>query len=71
MKLNQDKYHLLVSGYKHENVWAQIGNEIIWETNQQKLLGLQIDKNMNFSEYVFIMQKSWQKTLSLRDYQIS
>ena len=27
MKLNQDKCHLLVSGYKHENVWAQIGDE--------------------------------------------
>ena len=33
MKLNQDKCHLLVSGYKHENVWAQIGDEIIWESN--------------------------------------
>ena len=26
MKLNQDKWHLLVSGYKNENVWANIGN---------------------------------------------
>ena len=22
MKLNQDKCHLLVSGYKHENIWV-------------------------------------------------
>ena len=29
MKLDQDKCHLLVGGYKHENVWAQIGDEII------------------------------------------
>ena len=27
MKLNQGKCHLLVSGYKNENVWANIGNE--------------------------------------------
>ena len=27
MKLNQDKCHLLVSGYKNENVWANIGKE--------------------------------------------
>ena len=27
VKLNQGKYHLLVSGYKNENVWANIGNE--------------------------------------------
>ena len=25
MKLNQDKCHLLVSGFKYENVWAKIG----------------------------------------------
>ena len=25
MKLNQDKCHLLVSGYKNENIWARIG----------------------------------------------
>ena len=42
MKLNQDKCHLLVSGYKHENVCAQIGDEKNWESNKQKLLGMQI-----------------------------
>ena len=25
MKLNDDKCHLLTSGHKYENVWAQIG----------------------------------------------
>ena len=40
-KLNQDKCHLLVSGYKHENVWVQIGDEKIWESNKEKLLDLQ------------------------------
>ena len=34
MELNQDKCHLLVSGYKLENVWAQIGDEIIWKSNK-------------------------------------
>ena len=30
MKLNQDKCHLLVTGYKYENVWIQIlsGNNL-------------------------------------------
>ena len=41
MKLNQDKCHLLVSGYKNENVWANIGKEKIWESNK-KLLGLDL-----------------------------
>ena len=27
MKLNQDKFHLLFSGFKYENVWAKIGKQ--------------------------------------------
>ena len=34
MRLNHDKCHLLVSGYKNENVWANIGTEKIWESNK-------------------------------------
>ena len=48
MKLIQDKCHLLIPGYKHENVWTQIRDEIIWQRNKQKLLGLQIDRILNF-----------------------
>ena len=65
MKLNQYKCRLLVSGYKHENVWAQIGDEIIWESNKQKLLGLQIDRNMNFNEHVSSLCKKAGKKLSI------
>ena len=58
MKLKQEKCHLLVSAYTHENVCAKIGDEINWESNKQKLLGLQIDRSLNFGECVLIMQKS-------------
>ena len=34
------KCHLLVSGYKNENIWANIWNEQNWESNMQKLLAL-------------------------------
>ena len=34
MKLNQDKCFLLIYGYKHENIWVQNGEEIIWEKNK-------------------------------------
>ena len=47
MNINQDKCHLLICGYKHENVW---GDEIIWESNKQKSLGFQIDRNLKFNE---------------------
>ena len=52
MKLSQDKCHLLVFGYKHKNVWAQIEDEIVCESNKQKLLGFHVDRNLNFNEYV-------------------
>ena len=47
IKLNH-KCHLLVSGYKHETVWAKICETKIWESNKQKLLGALIDGNLNF-----------------------
>ena len=48
MKLNQEKCHLLVSGYKHENICTRIGQTKIWESRKQKLLGVKIDSNLNF-----------------------
>ena len=52
MKLKQDKCHLLISGHKNENVCANIGKEKIWESNKQKLIGSDIDRNLNFNENV-------------------
>ena len=40
MKLNQDKYHSVVSGFKYENVWAKCGKTKIWEIKKDKLLGV-------------------------------
>ena len=52
MKLNQEKCHLLVSRYKHEDIWARIGQTKIWESRKQKFLGAEIDSNLNFDLYV-------------------
>ena len=52
MKLNQDKCHLVISRYKYESVWANIGPCKIWESNDQKLLGVNIDRNVEFNHYV-------------------
>ena len=65
MKLNQGKSHLLVSGHKHETVWAKIGETKIWESNKQKLLGIAIDRNLNFEEYVFDLRKEDGRKLSV------
>ena len=52
MKLNEDKCHLLVGGYKHESICAKIGDARIWESNKQKLLGVHIDRTLSFDEQV-------------------
>ena len=52
MKLNTDKCHLIVSGYQHEQVWANIGKDLIWESNDVKLLGITINRDLNFDKHV-------------------
>ena len=64
-KLNQDKFHLLVSGHKHETVWAKIGETKIWESNKQKLLCVVLDRNLNFDEYVYNLCKKADRKLSV------
>ena len=34
IKFNEDRFYLLVGGYKHENIWVQIGDAIIWQSNK-------------------------------------
>ena len=40
MKLNQEKWLLLLSGHKHEIIWERIGQTNIWEVGK-KLLGVE------------------------------
>ena len=54
MKLTQTKCHLLVSGYKHECVFAKIGNDQIFESNNVKLLGITINNELKFDKHVAI-----------------
>ena len=65
MKLNQEKCHLLVPGYKHENIFANIGQSQIWESSKEKLLGLDIDKDLKFNDYVFCLCKKAGQKLSV------
>ena len=38
VKLNLDKFYFIVSGFKHKQVCANIGKNLIWESNDVKLL---------------------------------
>ena len=48
MTPDQDKCHLLVSGHKHESVFANIGETWLWEEYCAKLFGIQIDRGLRF-----------------------
>ena len=52
MKLNTDECHLRVLSYKHEKVWENLGKDLIWETNDVKLLGITIDGDLKFDKHV-------------------
>ena len=57
IKLNQDKCHFLFSGNKHEVMFTKIGHSKIWESCSQKLLGIIIDQNLKFDEYILTQCK--------------
>ena len=65
MKLNEDKCHFIISGYKHEIMFANIGESRIWEKGQQKLLGVTIDKNLKFKEHILNQCKKAGKKLTV------
>ena len=52
MKLNTDKCHLIVSGYKYEQVWTNIGKDLIWESDDVKLLRITTDSDPKFDKHV-------------------
>ena len=66
MKLNTDKCRLIVSDYKHEQVWVNIGKDLIWESNDVKLLGVTIDSDLKFDKHVLkLCSKTNQKLSAL------
>ena len=69
MKLNGDKCHLLTAGHKHEWMWANIGNNKIWESKNEKLLGIHIDNELSFKVHILgICKIANTKLTALRRY---
>ena len=52
MKLNEEKCHYIISGHKYEHTWVKLNNEKCWECDNVKLLGIDIDSNLTFNNYV-------------------
>ena len=65
-KLNTDKCHLIVSGYKHEQVWENVGKDLIWESNGVKLLEVIIARDLKLEKHVLkLCSKANQKLSAL------
>jgi hypothetical protein len=56
MKLNEDTCNFIVGANTNEHLWVKVGKEMIWESSEEKLFGVTIDKNLNFN-YLFYVTK--------------
>ena len=61
MKSNNDRCHLIVAN--NDNISVSLGNEIIESSNSVELLGVTIDKNVNFIEHVSYLRKKGNQKL--------
>ena len=54
MILNPDKCHFMIDVPKTvmEQMYIEVGDQVIWESSQEKLLGVTIDKNLRFKKHV-------------------
>ena len=64
-KINQENCHLIVSGHKYENIFASVSQSMIWETENQKLLGIIKNIELNFYDYVISICRKVGKKLSM------
>ena len=65
MKLNSDKCHLLVSDHHYEEMFVNIGKDIIWESKTVKLLGITIDKELRFDKHINQVYSTANKKLNV------
>ena len=66
MKLNSDKCHFLIAANTHEHLWLKVGESKIWESSEEKLLGVIIDKDLNFNTHLSnLCRKAGQKVSAL------
>ena len=52
MKLNTDKCKVIIAGQKDHQVSIRIGESEILEQNKVDLLGIELDNELTFSDYL-------------------
>ena len=66
MKLNPDKCHLLIFAGRNADLSVRIGETMVTESVEEKLLGVTLDKNLNFKgHFNAICKKAGQKLHAL------
>ena len=66
MKLNQDKCHFMLSSRFPEHIWTKVGEQVIWASSQEKLLGVTIDAELKFEKHILdICKKASAKVTAL------
>ena len=68
MKLNIEKYHLLISGNKKEYIRKKLDQDIVWESNNVELLGVTRDNNLRFDKHVSNICLKVNRKLSVSKY---
>ena len=69
MKLNTVKCNLMVLGNKNDYMWEKLDQDIVWESNDLKLLEVTIDNNIRFDKHVSnITRKQEAKCLNKSSY---
>ena len=63
MKVNPDKYHLLINNTK-ESFQIKIGNETVSISKYEKLLGVKVHHELNFNEHVSSLCKKASQKLN-------
>lgn len=63
----QDKCHLLIVEHKYKSICTKIGQTKLGKSKKQKLLGVQIHKNLSFDEY---FSNLWKKASRKLSYQV-
>ena len=64
MKLNPDKCRILTSGFKHEVMITNIGNALVIEAQEVRLLGIDIHTKLSFSGHIESICKKAGKKLN-------
>ena len=64
MKLNEDKCHPIIPCRSSQAIWAKIGQTKIGERKTQNLLGVIIEHQLSFDEYLISLCKKAGKKLS-------